>query len=366
MKVYIQRPWKFADSPYYQYLLNYAPKNVKYLGQSQKQGVVTNKKQMLFLHKAKHYVRSFFRTFNLPVPNAHLTRAKEKYDLLHCAHCLSLNNRPWVCDTEWVGQFWVSANFDKHPNRTFVKRILQNKNCKKIIAWTNWSYNGIVKEFPEIKNKVEIIYPGVPSQKFKKITSKKIRLLFVSRRFYFKGGLHALEVIDRLTKKHSNVEGIFISEVPEEILKKYSKNKKIKFYNMMPQEKLFKEIYPSTDILVYPSYTDTFGFALTEAMSFGIPIVTVGGHSRKEIVEQGKIGYVIEEPKNFNLKYLEELNTLRKTIDEIEEKTERLIGNKKLRNKMAKEAIKEIKTGKFSIEKRNRKFIETYKQALKT
>ena len=366
MKVYIQRPWKFGDSPYYQYLLGYAPKEIKYLGQSQKTGVVTNKRKMFFLHKAKHYARTFLRILNLPIPNAHITRTNEKYDLLHCAHCLSLNNRPWVCDTEWVGQFWLAANFDKHPNRNLIKPILENKNCKKIIAWTKWSYDGIIKEFPEIKNKVEIIYPGVPSQKFKKIKSKKIRLLFVSRRFYFKGGLHSLEVIDRLTKKYSNVEGIFISEVPEEVLAKYSKNKKIKFYNMMPQEKLFKEIYPATDILVYPSYTDTFGFTLTEAMSFGIPIVTVGGHSRKEIVEQGKIGYVIEESKKFNLKYLEELRTLRPIIDEIEKKVEHLIKNKKLREKMSRNGIKEIKSGKFSIEKRNKKFVEVYKEALKT
>ena len=134
----------------------------------------------------------------------------------------------------------------------------------------------------------------------------------------------------------------------------------------MPQEKLFKEIYPATDILVYPSYTDTFGFTLTEAMSFGIPIVTVGGHSRKEIVEQGKIGYVIEESKKFNLKYLEELRTLRPIIDEIEKKVEHLIKNKKLREKMSRNGIKEIKSGKFSIEKRNKKFVEVYKEALKT
>jgi len=138
MKVYIQRPWKFGDSPYYQYLLGYPPKEIEYLGQNSKSGVVTNKRKMVLLHKAKDYLRSFFRIFNLPIPNVHLTRTKEKYDLLHCAHCLSLNNRQWICDTEWVGQFWLAANFDRHPNKFLVKTILQNKNCKKIIAWTKW------------------------------------------------------------------------------------------------------------------------------------------------------------------------------------------------------------------------------------
>ena len=94
--------------------------------------------------------------FSIPLPNAHLTRSSEKYDLIHCAHCLSLNKQPWVTDTEWVGQFWIAANFDEHPKRYLVKRILENKNCKKIMAWTKWAADGIIEEFPEIAEKVPI------------------------------------------------------------------------------------------------------------------------------------------------------------------------------------------------------------------
>ncbi|MFA5953755.1 MAG: glycosyltransferase family 4 protein [Candidatus Pacearchaeota archaeon] len=364
MKVYIQRPWKFADSPYYQYLLNFPPKGIEYIGQNSKSGVVVKKSKFKILHKSKNLIRLFFRIFNLPIPNAHLTRTNEKYDLIHCAHCLSLNKKPWICDTEWVGQFWVAANFDKHPKKYLVKKILKNENCKKILAWTKWSYDGIVKEFPEIKNKIEVIYPGIPTQKLKKIKTGKINLLFVSRRFYFKGGLHALEVIDRLTKKYKDVNGIFISDIPRDILEKYSKNKKITFYDVMPQKKLFEEIYPTTDIFVYPSYTDTFGFPITEAMSFGIPVVSVDGHSRKEIIEDGKTGFVIQNPNLKNTKELENLKTLNKTIDEIEKKVEILIKNKKLRERMSKNSLKEIEFGKFSIKERDKKLIKIYKEAL--
>jgi len=49
--------------------------------------------------------------------------------------------------------------------------------------------------------------------------------------------------------------------------------------------------------LVYPGYSDSFGFAFLEAMAFGLPIVTVDGFARREIVEDGKNGFVIERPE---------------------------------------------------------------------
>src|SRR3989344_179941 len=320
IKIYLQRPWKFSDSPYYQYLRETPPKNVEYVNADD---------FILIQSKIKFKINNFLKqkikkTLRLlpGIPNAHLTRTKEKYDLIHCAHCLSLNNKPWICDMEYAEQFFASGRIKK---KKFVFKILNNKNCKKILAWTKLSYNNILKEFPEIKNKVEIVYPGIPKQKFKKVETKKINLLFSSRRFYFKGGLHALEIIDRLTKRYKDVYGIIVSDVPEEIIRKYSINNKIKFLGFITKERLFKEIYPNADIFVYPSYTDTFGFQLTEALSFGIPVICVGGHSRKEIIENGKTGYVINERENLNISSLENLEDYKDIIKETEKKVELLI-----------------------------------------
>ena len=144
---------------------------------------------------------------------------------------------------------------------------------------------------------------------------------------------------------------------------KYGKNKKIKFYNLLPQNRLFKEIYPQCDIFVYPSFTDSFGFGIIEAMSFGIPIVSVGGQSRKELIKDGKTGFVINEPRKLTLKDLENL-TLNKTIKELEKKVEILIEDKELRREMAKNCIEEIKNGKFSIKERNKKLVKIYEEAV--
>jgi glycosyltransferase involved in cell wall biosynthesis len=300
----------------------------------------------------------------IPLTNSFLTKSNKKYDLIHCAHCFSKNkNRPWIADFEGgVWQFYLGneTNFLKKK----IKKMVLRKECKKILPWTLKVKNLIEKEFPEIKEKIEVVYPAFPIPSIKRKKHKGINLLYAARYFYGKGGLHTLEAIDRLTKKHKNVYGTFISaDIPEEIRNKYSKNPKIKFYDIIPQKKLFEEILPTSDVFIYPGYKDSFGFAMVEVMSFGIPIITVNGFARKEIVEDGKQGFVIDVKKDVLKPEMRKHNE--KIVSEIVIKAELLIKNKKLREKMSKNCIEIIKNGKFSIKERNKKLGKIYEEALK-
>jgi len=339
IKVYLQRPWKFSDSPYYGYLVKDVSENIDYVNiEGKSQDIVKSLGQFKGLNKIKRIIKLTLRNFFPFLPNAHLTKNTKEYDLIHCAHCLSLNKKPWVCDIEYVNQFWAGGITKKQ--RKLILKLIQSKNCKKILAWTEWTKKEILKIFPEVEGRIEVVYPAIKIQKFKKKKDKKIRLLFVSRRFYFKGGLHAVEVMNRITRKHKNVEALIISDTPKKVIEKYSQNKKIKFKGLTPREKILSEIYPKTDILVYPSYTDTFGFILLEAMSFGIPIITVGGNSRDDIVRDEKNGFVVKEPLKWKLEDLEKLNL--ETINEIEFKTEKLVKSKKIEREYLKVFIERI------------------------
>ncbi|NPE27135.1 glycosyltransferase family 4 protein [Methanococcoides sp. SA1] len=363
IKVYMQHPWKISDSNYYKSLLDYAPTEVKYINKVKKIGNITNKRKFLVNHYIKQNVKKIINFFYPSMPNAHRTKYNGDYDVVHCAHCLSLNKSPWVADIEHPGQFWATGG-EVGKNKRRIRKLLMSKCCKKILPWSEWTRRETLKMFPELKDKMEIVTYALPvSQKDKK-NKDTITLGFISRRFIFKGGLHALEVIDRLTKKYDNVNAVFVSEVPVDVLKKYSKNKKIKFYNILPYSKILNEIFPSFDIFILPSYTDTFGFPMVEALSFGIPVVTVDGQSRKEIIKDGKTGFVIDKP-DWKVEDLGNLTTLKNTIDSLQEKTERLIKDKILLKNMSDNAIKEVRDGKFSLERRNEKLTRIYREAMK-
>lgn len=363
IKVYVQYPWRVSDSQYYKSLIENPPEGVYYLPKKQKAGMIINKKKLAINNFLKTKVRVIIEKFNFPILNSHSVERGLDYDLVHFAHCLPKKgfSRPWVADFEDLWQMWISGRDTKTGIR-MVRKILLDKNCKKILAWTESARKSILKRYPELRSKIEIVGFGQKVQKFKKIKHAGIRLLFVGRYFYDKGGFHALEAIDRLTKKYPNVDAVFVSQTPLEITDEYSKNKKIKFYELVPHEKLMEELIPSSDILIYPGYSDTFGFIFPEALSFGIPVVTVDGFARRDMIEDGQTGRIIPPREKM-------IDKKRKVPNlEISEKlvraTSELIENRKLRKKMSKNCLKEVTDGKFSIKKRNEKLREIYLDAL--
>lgn len=360
IKVYIQYPWIVSDSPYYKYLVNYPPDNVKFYSNKNVE-ILTKKSKIYFSNTGKKYVRNFLGLLPVSLPNIHITPSGD-YDIIHCAHCLSLSKKPWLVDVEGVWQLFLS---DVHNNisKKIVRRILLKKSCKRIIPWTNYTKREIEKYFHDkkIKEKIQLVYPTAPLNTFHKNKRSKLSVLYVSRYFLSKGGLVSLYSLNELQKKY-DLDAFFVSFVPEKIKKKFPN---ITFTGLLPQDKLF-ELYRKSDIFFYPSFVDTFGFSLLEAMSFGLPIITVNTNmtkSVKEIVENGKQGFVIDVEGKVN-KYSvgkKERDLIKKLID----KTSLLIENSKLRKKMSRNSLKAIKNGKFSIKERNRKLKEIYEEAMR-
>jgi len=360
MKVYLQYPWKVSDSQYYKSLIDNPPREVGYLSKNTKPGMITNKRKLVLTNFVKRFLRESLERANFPILNIKKTETKEEYDLIHCAHCLSSNNTPWVVDFESLWQMWISGR-DTPVGRRKALKILKKEHCKRIIAWTETTKKEIQEKFPEIKEKVTVVSYGMISPVFKKVKSKKIRLLFIGRYFHDKGGLHALEAMDKLTKKYTNVEALVISQVPQDVLKKYSNNKKIIFKELVPYKEIIKNVYPKSDIFIYPGYSDTFGFAFIEASAFGLPVVTVDGHARRDLITEGETGFIIKRNKNIDWYPNEEEE--KRIVKELIKKTAKLIEDKDLREKMSKKGIKVVKEGKFSIKERNKRLGEVYNEA---
>jgi glycosyltransferase involved in cell wall biosynthesis len=339
--------------------------DVKYVNYSKekkgkKMEIIGSSKKFESMRKFKNFLRKILNLVRMP--NI-IFSLNGDCDLIHCAHCLSLNRKPWVVDTEVYDRVSAGGNIARSfVGKFIIKNRLKSKYCKRIIAWSEDCKKSFEVEFPndrEILDKITIVPFALSPQKFKKIPHKGTNLLFVARWFDAKGGRQALEVFDRLTKKYHNLNATFICPTPNKFKEKYSKNKRIKILDLIPQEKLFKEVYPSHDIFVYPGFGDSYGFVMPEAMAFGLPIVTVDSYARKEIVKGGKTGFIIERPKSYkDYSCMDE-----KMLKDLADKTSLLIENKKLREKMGTNGIMEVKDGKFSIKKQQKALSKIYKEA---
>ena len=356
MKVYLQYPWKFPDSPYYKYLIDSPAKGIEYLNAEKQKGVITSKRFFWFSNFLKRNIRRWANKLNLKTPNIHLS-PKRNYDLIHCAHCLSKNkDKPWIADIEMLSSFAISG-LNTKIGKEKIRKVLMRKNCKKILPWASSVEKEILKVYPELKNKIEVVYPAVPERKgINRKGNKRLSIIFIARYFDIKGGLIALEVLSKLIEKY-HIKGIIVSDVSKELKEKYPN---IEYYNLIPQKELFN-LMNKSDIFLYPSSVDTFGFSLLEAMSFGLPTITINTihtKSRREIIENGKNGFIFDVE---NILSYDKIGTNENiVIDKLVNNTSKLIEDNLLRERMSDECLRIIKEGKFSIKERNKKLKRIY------
>src|SRR3989339_11795 len=319
----------------------------------QKIQIIGSSKKFEAMRRFKNFLRKILNILRLP----NLTYTfNPNCDLIHCAHCLSLNKKPWVVDTEVWDRVSAGGKIaESKLGKWIIENRLESEYCKKIICWS--------EDCKKILDKIEILHFALQIPKFKKIHHKNLRILFIARWFDAKGGRQTLYVFNELSKKYPEIEFIFICPTPKEFKEKYSQNKQIKIMDLIPQEKLFTEIYPSADIFFYPGFGDSYGFTVPESFAYELPIVTSNTFAKAELLKNGKYGFLINLPKDWNQMQYENMD--KKMLNEFIKKTEILIKDKKLREKMGKEARKEVINGMFSMEKRNKKLREIYEEALR-
>ena len=314
-----------------------------------------------------------------------------KNDLIHSTFGTMVKNKfSWVVDVEHVAAF---SNFhtDKMKNKWYKKEIiklLSSDYCKKIMPWSYACKKSIDSycNSNKISKKMEVVYPAIQSRKKKRYRKTNvITLIYVSRYFFEKGGNQVLEAFKRLDKKY-DIRLLVLSRAPSEIKEAYKDFKNIKFvdkdfFNTNSMDELFNNYYMKSDIMVFPSFMDTFGGSLLEAMSCGLPVVTTNIFAIPEIVQDNYNGFLVNTPlslynkKDYSIKWGQKTNrwkefcNLTKTVnsifvENIVEKISQLIENVSIMKKFGKNGWNEINSGKFSIKERNKKLKKIYEEAI--
>lgn len=305
------------------------------------------------------------------------------YNLIHSAQSLLDTNLPYVMDFEHAA---VLSGYNQiaFSNPSFVKnlkKILENKKLKKLLPWTNAAKNSLLNflSSEQIEYKIETVYPVItPPEKIEKKEDKTIKFLFIGGNFYEKGGLETLIAFDRISPKY-DIELTIISNLPQEIKKKFAKNPKITMNERVPYEKAQK-LYDKSNIFVMPTHMDTFGFVILEALSYGLPVIVENSFSRPELIAEEKTGLLIKSyyscfgskgeysyPTNSEL-YKKRLEACKNPpgwyINQLANAMERFVLDSKLRYRCSRNARLETTEGKFSPKIWKKKMSIIYRQAL--
>lgn len=304
------------------------------------------------------------------------------YDLIHSGQSLLDTKLPYVVDFEHAAVF---SGYNQYALRRpgFVRaleRILVGNKLKKLLCWSDAAGKSLTNfvNNEEIAQKVETFYPVMAPAKRARRTSGSLNFLFIGGNFYEKGGYESLLAFERLADSY-DCRFTAIGHIPPEIYARFGDNDKITLSQRVPYAKLI-EFYCNSDVFVFPTHYDTYGFVIIEALSFGLPVISADSFSTPELVQHEKTGLLI---KSYFSSFTDDFGYLMATQQELAKKRieacanppewyitllsgamERMIRDTDLRNECSANALRDTTEGRFSPKRSRDQLKRVYEEAL--
>lgn len=367
MKVYFQDIDHYIGNEFIQYPpegIDYSLEESKTINLSKK----TLKKFLILPKRIKH-------NLNIYTPST-----SGDIDLYHTYGSIYPFKESWVISYE-EGTAFSYLNEPNTKEKRIISRYLKRDNCKSLLALSEAAQKSFINIFdpePKLEEKCQVLYPAFNApENYQKKEKDKITFLFVARDFERKGGYEAFRSFKKVKGSHDNLEFLIVSDAPEKV--KEESGEDVKIFHDLARDELMEK-YREADIFVYPSFHDTFGFVMLEAMGYGLPIISIDGFARDEIIKHNEDGFIIEgydqkwydEDMIRNDEYFEweplreehKEHEKNRIVKEIAEKMNLLIENDQKREKFSERAREKVESGKFSIETRNKKLKNIYEDAV--
>jgi glycosyltransferase involved in cell wall biosynthesis len=204
-------------------------------------------------------------------------------------------------------KFMVSFNWFL---RFFEIRMLERAN--RIIAVSDFTRRELLKYYNIPENKIRVIHNGVDVNKFKPPADKRkvkeelgfkpddLTILSVGRLYARKGLFTLIESMPQVVKRFRNAKFVISGKGQSNEMKKLVAHAErlgvkdnIIFTGYYPDKKL-PALYQSADVFAFSTFYEHHPFAVLEALSTGLPVVTTNVGGIPETIESGKNGFLVE------------------------------------------------------------------------
>ncbi len=193
--------------------------------------------------------------------------------------------------------------------RKYEKKLMKRSNA--LIAVSKYTVDELTDLYGIDKNKIHVIYNGVDIERFKPrpnrdelrkefgLKKEKV-VLFVGRLYHRKGLETLLESVPPVLKEFNNVKFVISGtgfKQKEESLKNLAKQlgieDHVKFLGYVPDDKL-PLLYSASDIFVLPAIYENFPFAILEAQSTALPVISTKVGGIPEFLVDTENGFLID------------------------------------------------------------------------
>jgi glycosyltransferase involved in cell wall biosynthesis len=204
-------------------------------------------------------------------------------------------------------KFMVSFNW---VLRFFERKLLEQSDM--IIAVSEYTKTELKKYYGLTERRIRVIHNGVSVERFRPALDKaqaKVELglraedkvvLYVGRLYSRKGLFTLIQSIPFVVKKFKDVKYVISGKgLKGEVQKlaehaaKLKVERNILFTGYFPDAKL-PRLYQAADIFAFSTMYENFPFAVLEALSSGLPVVTTDVGGIPELVVDGQNGFLVK------------------------------------------------------------------------
>jgi len=209
-----------------------------------------------------------------------------------------------------------------HPNKHnkkayFIEKFFLKfaiKKSTKIFTVSEYTKNDLLKLYPKIADKIEVIYCAAnPNYKNKKILQSKSNFfLSVGTIQPRKNYLNLIKAFKKLVDQHPNIKLFIVGKNGwnyEEVYREIEINNlkdKVEIFGYLNDLEL-ANLYASAIALIFPSFYEGFGMPPIEAMHCSCPVIASDRSCIPEIISDAALFVNPEKPKeisDFMLKLL--------------------------------------------------------------
>lgn len=228
-------------------------------------------------------------------------------DLLFTYGTLLLTNKPYCAYVEnGLALFNYDIKIAKNPiARLIFKMFVYMKNCRKLIFMSETAKisffstlkfnkkteqmlrNKSIQCYPLIKNNFENISKSLKD-------NEPLKFLFAGS-FYLKGGLEMVNAFANLHNRYENSRLTIITEldgIKQDDLNKIRQIKGVVIYDTKFNEREMFDFFNNNHVFLLPTFRDSFGLVLIEALSAGMPIIANDQYATREMVINDYNGFI--------------------------------------------------------------------------
>jgi glycosyltransferase involved in cell wall biosynthesis len=204
-------------------------------------------------------------------------------------------------------KFMVSFNWFL---RIFEEGMLKRSN--KIIAVSDFTRRELLQYYEVKEDKIRVIHNGVDTNKFQPASDKRkakeelgfnpddAAILSVGRLYARKGLFTLIESMPAVVRRFPRAKFIISGKGQSNEMKKLVAHAQklgvrehIVFTGYYPDRKL-PRLYQAADVFAFSTFYENLPFAVLEALSTGLPVVTTRVGGIPEMIEDGRNGFLVQ------------------------------------------------------------------------